>query len=374
MMKLSNLLLLATILMSCSSNARTSQSEVSQEDSTEYSVTLIFGGDLMQHQPQITAAKTATGYDYSDCFTLMKPEIERADLAIANFEVTLGGPPYKGYPQFCAPDEYLFAVQEAGFDVLTTCNNHSVDTYGRGIDRTILMMDSIGMPHLGTYRNQAERDAQYPFIIERNNIRICLLNYTYGTNGIRVPDPYIVNALDTAIIARDIQRARELNPDVIICMPHWGDEYHLLPNEGQKRLANWMFEHGVDHIIGGHPHVVEPIEVREGEDGRHLLAYSLGNYISNQSRPNTDGGTMVRITLTKRENKTTLTDCGYCLYYVSRPVNSGRKQYRVIPASYPDDQLNASERAKRATYLKTTRDLFAKHNKGIEEYLQEIDN
>ena len=367
------LILLATVLVSCSSNARTSQSEENPIDTTEYTVTLIFGGDLMQHQPQITAAKTASGYDYSDCFTLMKPEIERADLAIANFEVTLGGPPYKGYPQFCAPDEYLFAIKEAGFDVLTTCNNHSVDTYGRGISRTIQMMDSIGMPHLGTYCNQEERDAQYPFIIERNNIRICLLNYTYGTNGIPVPKPYIVNALDTAIIARDLERAKELNPDVIICMPHWGDEYHLLPNEGQKRLANWMFEHGVDHIIGGHPHVVEPIEVREGEDGRHLLAYSLGNYISNQSRPNTDGGTMVRITLTKREDKTTLTDCGYCLYYVSRPVNSGRKQYRVIPASYPDDRLNATERAKRATYLKATRDLFAKHNIGIKEYLQEVE-
>jgi len=364
-------ILLVTALMSCSSNARNPQDNAPKADTVAHSVTLIFGGDLMQHQPQINAARTSGGaYDYSDCFQLMKPEIERADLAIANFEVTLGGPPYKGYPQFCAPDEYLYAIQEAGFDVLTTCNNHSVDTYGRGIDRTITMMDSIGMPHLGTYRNQKERDAKYPFIIEHDGIRVCLLNYTYGTNGIPVPKPYIVNLIDTTLIAADIARAREMNPDVIICMPHWGDEYHLLPNEGQKRLANWMFEKGVDHIIGGHPHVVEPIEVREMNGERHLLAYSLGNYISNQSRPNTDGGTMVRLTLTKRDGHTTLTDCGYCLYWVSRPVNSGRKQYRVIPASYPDENLNAAERTKRAAYLKATRDLFAKHNKGIEEYQQ----
>ena len=232
------------------------------------------------------------------------------------------------------------------------------------------MMDSLGAKHLGTYRNQAERDSLYPFVIEHNNIRICLLNYTYGTNGIPVPKPYIVNLIDTTIIAQDIAKAKSLNPDVIICMPHWGDEYKLLPNQGQRDLANWLFEKGVDHIIGGHPHVVEPIEVREGEDGKHLLAYSLGNFVSNQSRPNTDGGTMVRMTLTKQGGKTILTDCGYNLYWVSRPPLSNNKHgYVVYPARYPTDGLTTTERTKRETYLKNTRDLFSKHNKGIEEYL-----
>ena len=334
-----------------------------------HKVTLLFGGDLMQHEPQIkSAARPGGKYDYTGVFDQMKAEIESADIAIANFEVTLGGPPYRGYPQFCAPDEYLQAIKDAGFDVLTTCNNHSVDTYARGIGRTITMMDSLHIPHLGTYRNEQEREAQYPFIIEHDSIRICLLNYTYGTNGIPVPKPCIVNALDTLIIAADIERAKSMHPDIIICMPHWGDEYHLLPNEGQKQLANWLFAHGVDHIIGGHPHVVEPIEVREEADGRHVLAYSLGNFVSNQSRPNTDGGTMVRLSFTKEDGKTTLTDCGYNLYWVSRPVNSGKRYYRVLPSNFPTDSLNANERSKMSTYLTNTRAHFAKYNIGITEY------
>ena len=365
------LVALASLFSCCTGNAQGgTETTTEPEPPQEHQVTLIFGGDLMQHEPQIKAARTSQGtYDYRGVFDHMAPEIQRADIAIANFEVTLGGAPYKGYPQFCAPDEYLQAAIDCGFDVLTTCNNHSVDTYARGINRTILMMDSLGVKHLGTYRNAAERDALYPFIIEHDSIRICLLNYTYGTNGIRVPEPCVVNLIDTTVIARDIAKAKSMNPDVIICMPHWGDEYQLLPNKGQRDLADWLFAHGVDHIIGGHPHVVEPIEVREQGGEKHLLAYSLGNFVSNQSRPNTDGGTMVRMTLTKRDGRTTLTDCGYNLYWVSRPVTSGRRQYRVLPAGYPADSLNATERAKRDTYLKNTRALFAKHNKGIEEYI-----
>ena len=367
------LFLLSITTCCCAGNAQGGGNGI---DSTavpqRHEVSLLFGGDLMQHEPQIKAARTASGqYDYTGVFDYMAPAIKKADIAIANFEVTLGGPPYKGYPQFCAPDEYLQAAIDCGFDVLTTCNNHSVDTRGRGIDRTITMMDSLGVRHLGTYRNQQERDRLYPFIIEHDSIRICLLNYTYGTNGIPVPQPYIVNLIDTTVIARDIAKAKAMNPDVIIAIPHWGDEYVLLPNKGQRELAAWLFAKGVDHIVGGHPHVVEPIEVRgEGQD-KHLLAYSLGNFVSNQSRPNTDGGTMVRMTLVKENGKTWLEDCGYNLYWVSRPVTSGKRNYRVLPASYPDDSLNAMERTKRATYLKNTRDLFSKHNKGIEEYMVE---
>ena len=356
----------------CNGNASNGGDTPSLSDEPkEQQVTLLFGGDLMQHEGQFKSAHRPDGtYDYSGVFDLMSPEIKKADLAIANFEVTLGGPPYKGYPQFCAPDEYLQACIDCGFDILTTCNNHSVDTYGRGIDRTITMMDSLGVKHLGTYRNETERSKLYPFIVEQNGIRICLLNYTYGTNGIKIPDPYIVNLIDTAIIAQDIERAKAMQPDVIICIPHWGDEYQLLPNKTQKNLADWLFEKGVDHIIGGHPHVVEPIEVREGVDGKHLLAYSLGNIVSNQSRPNTYGGTMVRMTLTKKDGKTTLTDCGYNLYWVSRPADCGNKHgYVVYPASHPTDGLTSTERTKRETFLKTTRELFAKHNKGIEEYM-----
>ena len=336
-------------------------------DTVEQHLSMLFCGDLMQHEPQIRAARQADGtYDYAECFQFVKPEIERADVAIGNFEVTLGGKPYKGYPQFSAPDEYLGAIVDAGFDVLLTANNHCLDSYQRGLERTIAMMDSARVPHLGTYVNQESRDRSYPFLLEKNGFRVVLLSFTYGTNGLKVKAPNVVNYMDTVEIARDIAKARTMNPDVIIAFPHWGIEYQLLPSAEQKHIADWLLAQGVDHVIGGHPHVPEPIELRPGN---HIVAYSMGNYISNQSKPNTYGGYMVRTEFTKKGGKTTLSDCGYTLYWVSRPVESGHKQYRIYPIDIDDSRLNAAERAKRNTFRTTVRQLFEKHNVGnIKEY------
>ena len=179
-------------------------------------VDLLFAGDLMQHQAQIDAARTATGYNYDSCFTLVKPEIEKADLAVANLEVTLAGKPYKGYPQFSAPDEYLKAVKDAGFDVLVTANNHCLDGGKKGLARTISMLDSLHIPFAGTYRDAAERSRRYPLLVEQNGLRIVFLNYTYGTNGLKVSPPQVVNYIDTLQIRKDIQAARRLRPDAIL--------------------------------------------------------------------------------------------------------------------------------------------------------------
>ncbi|EJX05497.1 Capsule synthesis protein, CapA [gut metagenome] len=147
-------------------------------------------GDLMQHQAQIDAARTAVGtYDYSACFARVKEQIAQADVAIGNLEVTLGGKPYQGYPTFSAPDEYLLAIQEAGFDVLLTANNHCLDRGKPGLERTIQQLEAHNIPFAGTYRNVAERTQRYPLFIEKKGFRIALLNYTYGTNGIPVPSP-----------------------------------------------------------------------------------------------------------------------------------------------------------------------------------------
>lgn len=132
-------------------------------------ITLLFVGDLMQHQAQIEAARVGTSYDYSSCFKHVKDEISAADLAVANLEVTLGGKPYSGYPAFSAPDEYLYAVKEAGFDVLLTANNHCLDRRKKGLERTILILDSLHIPHAGTYVNKGKRDEGYPLLIEKNH-------------------------------------------------------------------------------------------------------------------------------------------------------------------------------------------------------------
>ena len=296
---------------------------------TPDSISLYFAGDMMQHKAQLDAALQPDGtYNYSGCFTQVTPEIEAADIAVCNFETTLGGAPYTGYPQFCSPDEYAEAIRDAGFDIFLTANNHCMDTRTRGLIRTLDVLDSLGVAHIGTYRNQAERDSLYPYIIERGNMRIALLNYTYDTNGIPVAKPCIVNYIDTTVIKKDIIRARQLNADCIIACMHWGTEYMTEPDKDQKKLEDWLYAHGVDHIIGGHPHVVQPVRTLpdyRGRPIRHLTVWSLGNYISNMSAPNTDHGLAVTLHLKKNILDTRM------VRYDIHPNRTQKPQFAVIP-------------------------------------------
>ena len=378
MIKNSFLLLLMLMLTASSCFYSSSTDNDSQPgDSTfleqpeEKHLSLLIAGDLMQHMPQINSARQKDGsYNYDECFAGIKAEVEQADVAIVNFETTLAGPPYSGYPQFSAPDDFLRGILRAGFDILLTANNHCVDTHRKGLERTLTMMDSLGVTHLGTYRNSEERRQHYPFLLEKNGMRIVLLNFTYDTNGLPVPEPCIVNLLDTMEIAADLQKAREMNPDLIIALPHWGEEYQTLPSKAQRELAEWLLQHGVNHIVGGHPHVAQPLELREG--GQHLVAWSMGNLVSNQSKPNTYGGYMVRLDITKRDSLTSLSDCHYTLYWVSRPPDSGyRHPYRILPIDYPDSLLTTTEQRLRGTIRKSMRQLMKEHNVGaIRENLQ----
>lgn len=339
-----------------------------QADDTLH-LSILVAGDLMQHGPQINAARSGNGYDYKECFRLVKPVISAVDLAIANFEVTLGGPPYKGYPCFSAPDEYLRDILDAGFDVLTTGNNHCLDSRQKGLERTIMMMDSLRVPHLGTYKDAAERERNYPLLVEKNGFRVVLLNFTYATNGLRVTKPNVVNYIDTVEIARDIEKARSMRPDLLIALPHWGIEYAMTPARPDKELADWLFRKGVNHIIGGHPHVLQPMERRNSTapDGGNVLAYSLGNYLSNQYKDNTVGGGMVRLDFSKAGDTVRLEKCGYMLTYCSRPQNSGKRNYRIVPVEM-DSVLNQQDRNIRDKFVRTATALFEKHNLDFGKY------
>ena len=334
-------------------------------------LSLLFVGDLMQHQGQINAARTTEGgYDYSSYFEYVKEEISRADFAIANLEVTLGGKPYKGYPAFSAPDEYLTAIHNAGFNVLITANNHSLDRGRKGLERTILMLDSLRIPYAGTYTNAETREQRYPLMIEKNGFRIVLLNYTYGTNGLKATSPNIVNYIDKETMALDIRKAKALQPDVLIACIHWGEEYQSLPNREQTSLADWLLQQGVTHIIGSHPHVVQPMELRTDSTvgSQHAVVYSLGNFISNMSARRTDGGILFKLELEK-DSITRVTNCEYGLVWTSRPVLSRKKNYILYPINYPTDSLSVIERNHLKIFTKDTRSLFNKHNKGIKEYI-----
>lgn len=298
-------------------------------------LTLLFVGDLMQHQAQIDAAHRSDGsYDYRHCFSLVSERIREADVAIGNLEVTLGGEPYRGYPQFSAPDEYLYALCDAGFDILATANNHSLDRHRRGLERTLALIDSTNIVAMGTYRNADDRAQRYPLLIEKNGLRIALLCATYGTNGIAVTSPNIVNSLSRNELEADIRCARSMKPDVIIAYIHWGNEYQRYPGVEQQSLARWLISQGVDHVIGSHPHVVQPIELIAHEEypTQHAVVYSLGNYVSNMSIAHGDVGMWVELTLEKIGTTTRLKTIDYDFVWTERAALSRRGDFRIIPS------------------------------------------
>jgi poly-gamma-glutamate synthesis protein (capsule biosynthesis protein) len=269
---------------------------------------LIFAGDIMGHAPQITSARTAAGgYDYAPCFKYVKPILERADIAIGNLEVTLPGvPPYTGYPMFRSPNELAKGLKSAGFDLLVTANNHSNDAHALGVTNTIETLRREGFLQTGTFKDQRDRDALYPLMLYKNGFKVALLNYTYDTNGVPTKAPTVVNLIDKAQIATDLAEARARKPHFIIVVMHWGLEYQLTENPVQREQVKFLIQNGADMIIGSHPHVVQPIKMEratmpDGTEKEVLVVYSLGNFISNQLKPDTDGGILFQVDLLKQK-------------------------------------------------------------------------
>ena len=301
------------------------------------SLRIIFAGDIMGHGPQINAARQADGtYDYEPTFRYVKDYIQSADLAIANLEVTLAGPPYTGYPQFSSPAALAAAASEAGFDILTTANNHCMDRGAAGLRRTLDSLDALGIPHLGTYRDSAERQTGHPLVIDRCGIRLALLCYTYGTNGIEVHPPQVVNMIDTTLMLRDLKEARARGADYVVTLIHWGVEYQTAANTEQRQTARWLLEHGSDAVIGGHPHVVQDFTFDALPGNAHYpepVVYSMGNFVSNQRDVNCDGGIMVELTLQKRGGCITSQRMAYIPYWVHRGTVDSLYQYYVVPST-----------------------------------------
>lgn len=268
-------------------------------------VTLVAVGDVMMHIGQVWAGydEKEKTFDYSGFFAKVRDIITEADIALANLETTLAGPEetFTGYPRFNSPDEIADALKYAGFDIIFTSNNHSMDRGEKGVLRTLRVLRDKGLVPVGT--NESEEDRQKLLVSEVNGVNLAFLAYTYGTNGIPLPKdkPFLVNLIDEKVILEDIKAARK-SADAVIVYLHFGQEYSRKPSKEQRNLAQKLILAGADLIIGSHPHVLQPgewleVETPSGRLNKKYIAYSLGNFISAQTRPHTDEGVILRVTL-----------------------------------------------------------------------------
>lgn len=270
--------------------------------------TLAVVGDIMVHDYQYNEAyDPANGsYNFMHNFQDVKKYFDGYDLVLGNLELTFGGEDrgYSSFPCFNTPDSFLDAVKDAGFDILTTANNHCMDTGKNGLIRTLDKLDEYGIAHMGTYRSTEERDKiLYKKI---NGINFAFLSYTYGTNGIPVPDAYLVNLIDNRQMVADIKRARE-QADVVVVMPHMGNEYETYPKDVFQEWADLMFLSGADIVLASHSHVLQPMEYRKVDhgDGVHdgFIIYSLGNFISSQTTPPRNASIILHLTIEQVGNE-----------------------------------------------------------------------
>ena len=333
-------------------------------------LSLIFAGDVMGHTPQIKAAQTGPNtYDYHACFEYIAPIVSSYDLAIANLELTLPGqPPYTGYPMFRSPNAVAEALYDAGFDLLVTANNHSADGRLLGLNGTLNCLDSLALMHTGTFRNANERASLYPLLFYRKGIKIAMLNYTYDLNGMPMPDPGVINLIDTVQIRDDLEAAASVQPDFTIVVMHWGLEYQTKESPDQRKQADFLLRNGADIVIGSHPHVVQPIKLETIVDGTGktksgLVVYSMGNFISNQNKPETDGGIMFTMQLVKDDQapKARVVSTGFIpVWRYIKGEKTAKPSYLAMPdTEYARSHIDAASQVKMDAYLVKVRKRLA---------------
>ena len=292
--------------------------EKNAESEQETSARIMANGDLLYHIPIYrTALKEDGTYDFHENFEYVKPWLKQADLVIGDFEGTISPSHYlAGYPLFNAPGEVMDAIKDAGYQVLDLAHNHILDSQIEGVFSTADAIEKAGMTPIGVYTHEP-RDKAPIVIKEVNGIKVALLAYSYGFNGI---EEYIskedydnhLSDLNEDKMKAEIERA-EKEADITIIMPQMGVEYQIEPTEEQKKLYHKMIDWGADIIFGGHPHVVEPAETVEKDGDKKLIIYSMGNFLSNQRIETmqdeenakwTERGVLMDVTIKKKAGKT----------------------------------------------------------------------
>ncbi len=298
--------------------------EVIPEDIT---INMTVAGDILCHNTNFWDAYVAEldDYDFSYSFEDIKKYFDNADVAIGVLETNFAGRDigYTNYPLFNSPEHLATDLKELGFDILGTANNHCLDKGFSGMVSTLEELDKAGIDHMGTYAT--EEDSKEYLIKDVKGIKMAFLTYTYGTNGIPIPTgkEFSVNITDKEKILADLENVKKENVDVICVNMHWGDEYSLKPNSNQKDLADFLFENGVDLILGSHTHCLEPMEKRtitmeDGTTKDGFIIYSLGNFMSGQKHENSRQSVILDIQLTKNgeTNKISVDSVTYTPIYM----------------------------------------------------------
>ena len=342
------------------SNQPSSENSTQQEEQKDTSISMAVVGDIMCHGPNYKDAYNASTktYDFSTFFPQIKSYISNADIAVGNLETTFAGgnKAYSGYPTFNSPPQLAKDIQDLGIDVLTTSNNHSMDSGYNGLINTIDTLDNLGISHTGTFKS--EEDKNKILIKDVNGVKIAFLSYTYGTNGISISKgkEYCINLINKDLIKKQLESAKAQNPDVICVSMHWGIEYKLQPNTEQK---DYLFENGADIILGSHPHVLEPMEKRpvtlsDGTKKDGFVIYSLGNFISAQKDKYTKDSIILNLKITKHsQGNITIDSYDYTPIYMQDNGANAKNRYELVDLEKKIKDYENGDKSITATAYKT---------------------
>ena len=351
--------LLAWGLAACTESPGTETTRASAQDSASATtttttepvvdITIAAVGDIMCHKEVREAALvpgTKDEYDFRPIFSLIAPYLRAADYTVGNLETRLAGDnlAFTSYPRFNSPGALADALTWSGVDLVSTANNHTLDKRWWGVENTLNRLDEAGIAHVGTHRSQAEKDAGSPLLVDIKGIKVAFINYTDYLNEFTPPREHKAYAVNfyrkPDKIAEEAALARQKGADLVIAMLHWGREYRTWPDDTEVEFAQGSEDYpgllasGVDVILGGHPHVCQPIVhvVRDGEVGvkNAYVIYSLGNFVSGMEGRHTQGGVIVYLHIRKTGSEVDVTGIDYMGVYVQNYGPYPRKM-RILP-------------------------------------------
>lgn len=354
-----------------------------QNEGCDSSVTISISvvGDLMCHSPQFEFARISKdSFDFTPPFGKVKSLLSKSDFTFGNLETVTAGKEnggYTGYPFFNTPASYISALKDIGFDLLVTANNHSMDRKETGVIRTINEIKKNNLSYTGTFLSEKDRDSIRIYNIK--GIKIAILAYSYGTNGNPIPNSksYLINLIDFNLIEKDILSAKKYGAELVLVHYHFGEEYKREPVKFQIDVVNRTIALGADIIIGGHPHVIEPVKFYKTINAKldtGFVAYSMGNFFSNQSKRYTDAGLILTLNITKYfdTNSIEISKINYLPTWVLKRKTANEKKYLIMPASESSDttiNLSKYEIQKMNQAFNDTRFIITKYskNKKLEE-------